>query len=148
MRTFESALKRRHRGSVIRLDFNADMSDELRDLVTGALDVGPESLVPVDGLLGLVDTAGLITLDRSDLQYPPVVARFPERVRDLGGDIFAAIRKKDIIVHHPYESFNMVIQFVRQAAGDPDVVAIKQPLYRTSNDSPVIQALIEAAEAG
>jgi polyphosphate kinase len=148
VQTIESALKRRRRGNLIRLNASEDMSADLLDFLSDQLVVPREDVSILEGLIGLVDIRQLITDRRPDLLFTPYTARFPERVRDFGGDCFAAIQAKDIIVHHPYESFDVVVQFLRQAAHDPDVVAIKQTLYRTSNDSPIVRALIEAADAG
>ena len=147
-RWFEGALKRRRRGSVIRLKLEQSMPEGLRTVLAEKIDLAGRAPVVVDGLLGLADTRQLITPDHSELAYKPYNPRYPERIREFNGDCFAAIRAKDFIVHHPFETFDVVVQFLRQAAADPDVVAIKQTLYRTGNDSPVVQALIEAAEAG
>jgi len=148
VREFEVALKRRRRGDVVRLKLSTNAPSDLRRLITRELKVEDAEVVEIDGMLGLTDLSELVLDSRPDLLWPSFTPRLPERVRDFEGDMFAAIRQKDLLLHHPYETFDTVVRFIEQAARDPDVVAIKQTFYRTSRDSPIVSALCEAAEMG
>ncbi len=148
VREFEVALKRRRRGEVVRLKITADAPEALRALIMRELRVARDEVMEVSGLLGMTDLKELVLEQRRDLLWPSFTPRVPERVQDHDGDLFGAIAQKDMLLHHPYETFDMVVRFLEQAARDPDVLAIKQTLYRTSRDSPIVAALCEAAEAG
>ena len=148
VREFEVALKRRRRGEVVRMKISADAPKVLETLIMEELHVTGDEVVEIDGMIGLADLKELVVDERPDLLWPSFTPRIPERVQDFDGDMFAAIRQKDMLLHHPYETFDMVVRFLQQAARDPDVVAIKQTLYRTSKDSPIVSALCEAAEDG
>ncbi len=148
VRYFRTAIKRRRRGRVVRLEIEPNMPEALLKIVQEGLDTPPAITAVNRGLLGMGDLSRLVDEDRPDLKFEPFNPRFPERIREHGGDCFAAIKKKDLLVHHPYESFEVVVEFIQQAAADPDVVAIKQTLYRAGNRSAVVRALIDAAEAG
>ncbi|MBC7504623.1 MAG: RNA degradosome polyphosphate kinase [Sandarakinorhabdus sp.] len=148
VRFYQTALKRRRRGEVIRLKIEANTPHGLYALVQNALNVGERDTTIVTGVLGVADLSLLVDEDRPDLKFEPYTPRFPERIREHGGDCFAAIRAKDLVVHHPYESFEVVLAFLKQAAADPDVIAIKQTLYRAGKNSPIVRTLIDAAEAG
>ncbi|MPQ95364.1 RNA degradosome polyphosphate kinase [Thioclava sp. JE_KL1] len=148
VREFETALKRRRRGQVIRMSVSPGAPEDLQALVMRELHVDPDEVVEEKGLVGIADVKELILNERPDLLWPTFTPRVPERVQDHEGDMFAAIKQKDILLHHPYETFDLVVRFIDQAANDPNVLAIKQTLYRTSKDSPVVSSLCEAAENG
>ena len=148
VREFETALKRRRRGEVVRLKISQGAPGVLKSLIMSELHVTEDTVVEVDGLIGIADLGELVLDNRPDLLWPTFAPRVPERVQDHDGDMFAAIRQKDMLLHHPYETFDMVVRFLTQAARDPNVVAIKQTLYRTSKRSPIVEALCEAAEDG
>ncbi len=148
VRTFRSAIQRRRRGQVIQLEMEEDFDNHAEQVLLEQLGVHDAAVIKTDGIIGIDGLAEIVEEDRPDLKFDSYSPRYPERIREHDGDCFSAIREKDIIIHHPYESFEVVVDFIWQAAADPDVVAIKQTLYRAGTQSSVINALIAAAENG
>jgi polyphosphate kinase len=145
---FENALRARQRGNVVLLTLSKDAPKPIRRLLKSAMGIDENNFFNTDGPVALNNFSELLDYIPKHLLFPAFAPRFPQRIRDFNGDCFAAIRNKDIIVHHPYESFEVVVRYLQQAATDPDVLAIRQTLYRTTSNSPIVKALIQAAENG
>jgi polyphosphate kinase len=148
VRYFRTAIQRRRRGRVILLELERDFDPGAEQLLREQLVLDHAITIKTRGLIGISGLDCIVDEERPDLKFEAFSSRYPERILEHDGDCFAAIREKDIIIQHPYESFEVVVDFLRQAANDPDVVAIKQTLYRAGKQSAVIAALIAAAEAG
>jgi polyphosphate kinase len=149
LETMEESVRRRRFGSVVQLAVNKSTPVDIRDILRENLEVERRDIYTIDGPLGLSDLVGLTPIDRHDLKDPPFVPATPASLNhDHDQDMFAAIRHNDIILHHPYDSFAPVVAFLQAAARDPDVLAIKQTLYRVGRNSPVVEALLEAATNG
>ena len=148
LETIEKGVRQRRFGRVVRLTVDPAMPSEVRQILSENLEVSSRDVYTMDPPLGMSDLDQLHGLDRRDLKFPPFVPALAPLLQEVDGDIFAAIRRQDILLHHPYDSFDPVVEFLEAAARDPAVLAIKQTLYRVGQNSPVVNALLEAVRHG